>query len=102
MAEMVAASDSTQRSASTLRISGCSIRALPNAERCAAWWIAPTQPGTHPGGAAEGAVESRVVDHLDDRLHPGTLIADQSRPGPVELDLAGRVGAVAELVLEAQ
>src|SRR4029079_6943078 len=47
------------------------------------------------------AVEPGVVDHLDDRPHPGALLADQPGGGGVELDLAGGVGAVAELVLEA-
>ena len=57
-------------------------------------------PGPHPGRAAEHAVEPGVVDHLDDRPHAGALLADQPGRGGVELDLAGGVGAVAELVLE--
>ena len=57
-------------------------------------------PGPHPGGAAEHAVQPGVVDHLDDRPHPGALLADQPGRGGVELDLAGGVGAVAELVLQ--
>ena len=54
----------------------------------------------HPGGRAERAVEPGVVDHLDDRRHAAALLADQPRPGAAELDLAGGVRAVAELVLE--
>ena len=44
MASMVAASASTARSASTLRISGWSIRYAPNAFRCMAWWTARDSP----------------------------------------------------------
>ena len=44
MATMVAASASTARSASTLRISGWSIRYAPNAFRCWAWWMARVSP----------------------------------------------------------
>ncbi len=58
-------------------------------------------PGPHSGGAAHHAVEPGVVDHLDDRPHPGALLADEPGGGGVELDLAGGVGAVAELVLQA-
>ena len=57
-------------------------------------------PRAHPGGGAEAAVEAGVVDHLDDRRHAATLLADHPRPGAAELDLAGGVRAVAELVLE--
>ncbi len=39
---VVAASDSSARSASTLRISGWSTRRAPNALRCRAWWPAST------------------------------------------------------------
>ena len=97
----VAASDSMQRSASTFCISGWSTSSLPNAERCAAWWVACATPCAHARGRAEHAVEARVVDHLDDRRHAAALLADHPRPGAVELDLAGGVGAVAELVLQA-
>ena len=41
-----------------------------------------------------------MVDHPDDRRHPGSFVADERAPRPVELDLAGRVGPVARLVLE--
>ena len=97
---IVAASDSIARSASTFRISGWSISSLPNAERCAAWWIACATPARMPGGGAEHAVEPGVVDHLDDRRHAAALLADHPRPGAAELDLARGVRAVAELVLE--
>ena len=63
----VAASDSTQRSASTLRISGCSASGAPNATRCAAWCVACSTACRMPGRRAEDAVEPRVDDHLDDR-----------------------------------
>ncbi len=56
--------------------------------------------GAVAGGGADHAVEPGVVDHLDDRRHAAALLADHPRPGAAELDLAGGVGAVAELVLE--
>ena len=56
--------------------------------------------GAHADGRAEHAVEPGVVDHLDDRRHPRALLADQPGRGGVELDLAGGVRAVAELVLQ--
>jgi hypothetical protein len=42
-----------------------------------------------------------VGDHLDDRAHAAAGLADELAVGLVELDLARRVGAVAELVLQA-
>ena len=47
------------------------------------------------------AVEPRVAHHLDDGRHAAPLFADELGPGAVELDLARRVGAIAELVLQA-
>ena len=46
------------------------------------------------------AVEPGVVHHLDDRRDAASLVADPQRKRAVELDLARRVGTVAELVLE--
>ncbi len=43
----VAASDSTQRSASTFCISGCSVSTRPNAARCAAWCVASATASPH-------------------------------------------------------
>ena len=40
MVSMTAASHSSARSASTLRISGCSLSSRPNARRPREWWIA--------------------------------------------------------------
>ena len=57
-------------------------------------------PGPHAGRGAEGAVEARVVDHLDDRRDPAALVTDHPRPGRAELDLRRGVRAVSELVLE--
>ena len=54
----------------------------------------------HRRGRPEHAVEARVVDHLDDRRHTASLLADEPRPRGLELDLARRVRAVAELVLQ--
>ena len=59
IATVVAASDSTTRSASTLRISGWSTSALPNAVRCRAWWAAATTAVRMP--AAVPRVQSRRV-----------------------------------------
>ena len=55
----------------------------------------------HTAGAADHAVEARVVDHLDDRRDAAALVADHLGPGAAELDLGGRVRAVAELVFQA-
>ncbi len=57
--ETVAASDSTQRSARTFCISGCSISSLPKAERWAAWWVACATAARIP--AVEPIVQSRRV-----------------------------------------
>ena len=54
----------------------------------------------HQRRRAEDAVEPRRGDHLDDRAHPATLVAQPLGEGAVELELAGGVGPVAELVLE--
>ena len=48
----------------------------------------------------EHAVEPGGGDHLDDRAHAAALVAEPLRPGAVELQLRGGVGAVAQLVLE--
>lgn len=56
--------------------------------------------GSHRGGGSDGAVEAGEVDHLDDGLDAATLIAHPPGDGAVVLDLATRVGTVAELVLE--
>ena len=54
----------------------------------------------HPRRRADAAVEPRVAHHLDDGRHAAPLFADERGPGAVELDLARRVRAVAELVLQ--
>ena len=54
----------------------------------------------HTRGAAEYAVESRLGDHLDDRAHSTSRLADHQCDCAVEFDLARRVGLVAELVLQ--
>ena len=55
----------------------------------------------HEGRGPDHAVEARVVDHLDDRPYSPPLFPHHDRPRVVELDLRRRVGAVAQLVLEA-
>ena len=55
----------------------------------------------HPGRRSDHAVQARVADHLDDRRHAASGLADHPRPGAVQLDLRGGVGVVAELVLQA-
>ena len=55
----------------------------------------------HPGGRPDDAIQPGVADHLDDGRNAPALLADQRRPGAVELDLARGVGPVAELVLQA-
>ena len=56
---IVAASDSTHRSASTFCISGWSISVLPNAARCAAWCVARATPLRMP--VAEPSTQSSRV-----------------------------------------
>lgn len=53
-----------------------------------------------PHGGAEHAVEPGHRHHVDDGAHTLALVTDEPGHGVVELGLAGRVGAVAELVLE--
>ena len=75
----------------------------PLAERAAVRRV-PRRVGdapAHAGGGADHAVQARVADHLDDRRHAAAGLADELRPGAVQLDLARGVGAVAELVLQA-
>ena len=48
---VVAASDSTARSASTFCMSGCSATALPKVVRWAAWWAAAVTPWRMPAAA---------------------------------------------------
>src|SRR5579875_275970 len=54
----------------------------------------------HQGGRADGAFEARALHHLDDGGNAASLLADESRPGVLVLDLRRGVGAIAELVLE--
>ena len=54
----------------------------------------------HPARGPDHAVQAGVVDHLDDRRHPAARLADHARVRAAQLDLARRVRAVAELVLE--
>src|SRR5438477_4495125 len=58
-------------------------------------------PPAKSGAGADHAVQPRVVDHVDDRRYAASLLADEPRPGASELDLAGGIRAVSELVLEA-
>ena len=54
----------------------------------------------HEAGAAGHAVEPGVVHHREDRAHAALFVPDAARPGAAVLDLARRIRAVAELVLE--
>ena len=56
---------------------------------------------THDRRRSEHTVEPGVIDHLDDGAHAASLVADPRTPRVDQLDLARRVGAVAELVLQA-
>ena len=101
IATVVAASDSTTRSASTLRHQrlvdqrACRTRAGASrgAPRC-------TAPSRMPDALPEHAVQPGVVDHLDDRADPAALLADQPADRVVVLDLGRRVRPVAQLVLQ--
>jgi hypothetical protein len=87
-------------SASTRVISGWSISEL--AERLAVARVmdrlGERQP--HHAGRGHRAIEPRQRHHVDDGGDALAGLADQPGGGVVELDFGGRVGAVAELVLE--
>ena len=80
-------------------MSGWSISSFPNAERCAAWWVA------YPTARRMFVV---VPITQSSRVWPTiSMIVGTPRPGSptrcasaVELDLRGGVGAVAELLLQ--
>ena len=55
----------------------------------------------HHGGRAHHAVQPRQRHHLQYRRDPTPRLAHATRHRPVELDLAGGIAPVAELVLEA-
>ena len=73
----VEASDSTARSASTLRISGLLDQRLAERTAVAGVMSGLHQAGPHPGGGADHAVEPGHVDHLHDGAHAAALLADQ-------------------------
>ena len=100
IAEIVAASDSTQRSAMHVAHQRLVDQRLAEGGALRDMVERLRDAGAVAGGGADHAVEPRVVDHLDDRRHAAALLADHARPGAAELELAGGVGAVAELVLE--
>jgi len=74
----------------------------PAAERAALGGVVQGMghPLAHDGGPTHAAVQPRVGHHLDDGGHASSLLTDQPGQRPVQLDLRGGVGAVAELVLE--
>src|ERR1700687_4087415 len=55
---------------------------------------------SHERGGADDAVESSVIDHLDDGAHSSSLLPDPHCPSVLQLDLRGCIRPVAELVLE--
>ncbi|MCW0450601.1 hypothetical protein NB706_003435 [Xanthomonas sacchari] len=54
----------------------------------------------HLRSGGEHAVEPGQHHHADDPRHPTPFLAHPLRPGPGELDFAGRIGPVAQLVLQ--
>src|ERR1700722_15996836 len=58
-------------------------------------------PSTHAGGAANHAIQPCVADHLDDCRYAASRLAHHTCPRTMKFDLAGGVGMVAELVLQA-
>ena len=58
------------------------------------------QRHAHEAGRRERAIEPRQLHHLDDGAHAGAFVADAPGVSAGEFDLARRIGAVAELVLE--
>ena len=67
MASMVAASDSTARSARTLVISGWSASRRPKARGCAASWVAWATRLAHQRRPPDDAASPGVSVHLEDR-----------------------------------
>ena len=101
MTSATAPSTSSARSASTLRIIGWSIElALEHACGSAHGARACASAMRIMPGRRDRAVEPRELHHLDDGAHAAAFLADAPREGLGELDLGGRIGAVAELVLE--
>ena len=58
------------------------------------------QRHAHEAGRCEHAVEPGQLHHLDDGAHARALVADAQRICAGKFDLARRIGAVAELVLQ--
>ena len=54
----------------------------------------------HQGGRTYAAIESRVVTHLYDGRNAAPLFADELSVGAMKLDLARRIRAIAEFVLQ--
>ncbi len=82
-------------------MSGWSARRRPNALRWAACQVALATPQRIPA-AVPMTQSSRVWPTISMIVGtPAAGLADELRPGAVQLDLARRVGAVAELVLQA-
>ena len=90
IASAVAASDSSARSASTLRISGWSIRLPAERARDGARGGSPaTRTARMSPARAEHAIEAAIRSHLEDDRHAAPFVADEPRAGCVaELDLA--------------
>ncbi|MBA2347100.1 MAG: acyl-CoA dehydrogenase family protein [Solirubrobacterales bacterium] len=59
------------------------------------------RPRPHDGGGAEDAVLPGAADHRHDRPHAAAGLPDHLGERPVEPHLGRRIGAVAELVLQA-
>ena len=88
----MAASDSRHRSASTFRIKGWSISVLPNALRCAAWWVACTTAARIP--AAPPITQSR-------RVWPTiSMIVGTPRPGSPTIWRQAPSSSISEEALE--
>ena len=55
---------------------------------------------THKTSGRDGAIEARVVDHLNNGLNASSLFTHQVRPSLRKLNFARCIGAIAQFVLE--
>ena len=60
----------------------------------------PADRLTHRAGRTERAIESRVVDHFEDRANSASFLADQDGECVVELHFARGVRAIPQLALQ--
>src|SRR5581483_7614139 len=55
----------------------------------------------HERGGTENTIQAGKVDHFHDGPHTLSFFSQQRRPGMIEFNLTGSVGAIPQLLLEA-